>query len=298
MITGQITNLDIEENEIEMTTWEIADAKDFTNIIAHSRNDTKNLTSIVFENADVEYGREYYGRAFILIKNRGWNEVNNISVITKEREDNVTIKSHLPTLIGVPALSISYNNQLVTLEDAPVTDLQFTLEPNAPIGLGKIEKCSFFLLSQNGDVVWRKIETENFSYTLSEMILESNKIYTLKGCVHCTTNEVSEMASVTFITSSSSNSSIFIYFTNFFSKTFDVSAPLDFHIPFDYDIDEIAIDIQIVDDNGNISDVLNTTVTKDSPILSVRANTFIRGSNYKIKAWDGKTRTFVYVKVK
>lgn len=298
MITGQITNLDIDENEIEMTSWEIADSKDFKNIVAKSINDTVNLTSIVFENIDVSYGVEYYGRASILLKGRGWNVVNNISIISKERENNVITSTHLPTVVGNPSLNIYYNDVMATLSDVPVTDITFKLEPNECIGLGKINKYSLYLLNRDGDVIWRTIESENNVHTLSNIILENNQMFTIKGCVHCTTNEVSEMVSTTFITSSTKNGSIYIFFSNFFSNTFNVNSPLDLHLPFDYDIEEIEVDIQLISSDGTVSDVLNTTVTKDNPILSIRAYTFVRGSTYKIKTWDGKSRTFIYVKVK
>lgn len=296
MITGQITNLDLDPAEIEMTTWEIADSKDFANIIASSVNDRVNITSIVFEDADVEYGKEYYGRATIFIRNRGWNIVNNISIIAKEREDNVTIKNHLPSIIGAPAINIRYDGKDIILNESPSTDLEFVIEPNGVVGLGEINKYSLYLLNANGDVIWRRIETEEKVHKLSDLVL-SSKVYTLKACCHCTTNEVSEFASVTFIVTETSSTNLSVYLTNFFSKTLDVTRPIELHFPFDYDI--TTIDFSMSTTDGTVSDIVAAgQLTKENPILTIRENTLVKGKTYKIQALTNKYSTFLNVKIK
>lgn len=305
MVTGQIIGIDVPIEEIQCTTWEISSTKDFTTLVASSVNDTKNLTSIVFEELDIDYGREYYGRARVLIKGRGWNVYNNVCVITKERKSNVIEENMLPTITPTPKVVLKYKEEVCDIDLVPTTDFTIELQVDEPIGIGKVNRYSYYILDQYGTVIWKRTKVETTSVKMDDMMLDDGKLYILKVCSYSTTNEVSELGSLTFITVDGTNSSIKIYLTNFFSKPLPIESDITMNLPYDLDTVSIDLSITLVDGKGGEATVVNASTTKDNPTIIIPANTLLENGSYKIVAYvtltNGETTTvkrdFLFVRV-
>lgn len=290
MIIGSILELDLDQQEQHLrTSWQISDTKDFTNIIAESLDDDVNLLSIIFPDISPTKDQQLYGRARILTNN-GWSAYNNLDIVTRDLDDDIYI---LPSRISVPRLYTSkYDSKAnrvptddLSPENHPLTMFYISNDESyTVIGDSEHIASTWIIEDLEGNVVWKSIKNRKdlVIIKVDDIILDRNKVYTVKHIMHSNTNDISDCTSYKFQTVGIANQSMYAFLENFFNNLpVDYQDGFDVNIPYDQSITDFFIEIY-VNKNSKLSSVFEHQLTNGNRLLTIPRNVIQPDNIYTI----------------
>ena len=307
MVVGILKTIELEPgDELVAVNWHVSRSMNFKEIVARSENDTTNLRVIVFSDITPKYGEEWYGRAMIRTRLRGWGTWISVDIITLNREDSLNNIVALPSPISLPNL---ITTKYALIKDRnPKTDIGHSNHPltnfylNAEnsfktIGDAKLVATSWWIEDVNDQVVWKRLfDTKNlYSVKFSGLLLEREKIYRARAVFHSNTQDSSDPSSYRFKTIGDYNYALRVFLENqFFNKLnnpgFDeegtpIPHPLDtgfnFTLPYEPTVTDRWIEIHKVE-NGDISEVFKVHLTDGNRDVNIAPGTLEKNAEYLI----------------
>jgi hypothetical protein len=204
MVVLKITELLLPPGVTHLATdWQVATDLQFTNVIISSMGDNVNLSSIMFNDA-LDPTSRYYARARSLLTT-GYTVWGNIDVTTPNYLGDLDLRSEMPSVLSTPILTSSSDvtNHLTTM---------FTLSVHgySSYGTGTHESTTWIIEDIFGVIVWEHIaDTINLNNMLiCDVILKENNAYRARAIFNSSSNDSSQVATMTFITSGDINASI------------------------------------------------------------------------------------------
>lgn len=202
---------------VDMMDWEVAIDIDFNGVVAASTNDNINLDEISFSNI-LDPNIEYFARCRARINDGinvlGWTSWSNIDVF--DPIDTIETDNHLiiPSKVNRPILTTDSN---ITSHD--VTLFTITASGFDNIGIGELEATDWIIEDISGNVIWSSLgDRENTtSIKVSSVMLGKNKPYVIKAIFHSTTNDSSEVGSLTITTHNNNIVDMYTTLTTFSS---------------------------------------------------------------------------------
>jgi hypothetical protein len=176
----------------ETTDWEIATSPLFKSgdIVASSRDDEVNLTSIIFDIA-LDTEKTYYSRARVVC-DKAIFEWSKTDILKPTDFIKVAFNHAIPSMVMKPTISLDFDpmNFPSTLFEIKTTDISTT--SNA-----EHESSSYIIEDMSGTPNFVKLDdNENLtSKLISEVKLEEGRPYVLKVAHKATSNDVSDFAS-------------------------------------------------------------------------------------------------------
>lgn len=282
MLFGELLELQInDQDEHIATTWEIATDKAFTNIIASSLDDTVNKLRIVFDKLTPEPGREYYGRARVRTRNRGWGNYKNIDIIEVEKEDSIESLYVLPSRIGVPSISTSCSDY----QNHSLVDFTISVTGYSVLSEAKHTATSWYIEDIERNIIWKsEYNMQNLnSIDIYNVTLNTNTIYRFRACFHSETNDISDCSALTIKTISDKNIVLKIWLENkLVSSVTDYTQAIEFNYPFEEDMTDVYIQILKMNSVAN-STVFNTHLDKSNSVLRIGAGVLENDCCYMVK---------------
>lgn len=283
MLFGELLELQInDQDEHIATTWEIATDRAFTNIIASSVDDTVNKLRIVFDTLNPEAGREYYGRARVRTRNRGWGNYKNIDIIEVEKEDAIESLYTLPSRIGIPSILTSCHD----INNHSVVDFTLSVQGFSVLSEAKHTATSWYVEDIERNVIWKsEFNMQNLtSIDISNIVLNTNSIYRFRACFHSDTNDISDCSSLTIKTVSEKNITLKIWLENkLVSSVVDYTQLIEFIYPFEEDMTDVYLSIVKMNSSSSNSTVFTTHLDKTNSTLRIPAGTLATNSCYIVK---------------
>lgn len=192
----RITELDLSTGTTHISTdYQISDDKLFNNILAESIDDHDNLTTIVF-NITLDPEIKYFARARVRLST-GYTAWGNVDLFTPDNINDIAIDLDLPSLVGVPQISL----------DSPITNHPLSLfninvSGFSTISSSKHVATTYYIEDINGSLIWASEYNEYHRDTIfvDNMLLKKNTIYRIKAIFHTSSNDVSQVGSITIKT--------------------------------------------------------------------------------------------------
>ena len=274
MLSTRILDLDIGPNVTHLATdWEIATDTLFVNKVASSINDTVNLTSIVFD-IIVDPTIKYYARARSLIDPGGYTVWGNIDTFTPKDINDIEADVDLPTYVTLPTISTTdYTNVF------PTTLFTITLSGYANTGPASHDSTTWIIEDIHGNVVYSRLKDKfnKNSLTFTDVILESRKLYRIKAIYHSTSNDSSQIATMTVSTDSNRYTRVISSLSGM-DSTIANSIKLNFVPNVTSTVWEI---IRIIDNQA--TSVYSNTLTESVFDIIIPANTLTNNQLYLLK---------------
>ena len=307
MVIGILRTIELEPgDELIAVNWHISRTRNFKEIVARSENDTVNLRVIVFSDITPRYGEEWYGRAMIRTKQRGWNKWISVDIITLNREDSLNNITALPSPVSTPNLittKFSSLKERVPKDDIlhtnhPLTNFHLNVENSFKvIGEAKLVATSYWIEDINDQVVWKRIyDTKNLtSVKFNGFILDREKIYRARAVFHTNTQDVSDPASYRFKTIGDYNYALRVFLENqFFNKLnhpgndeegnplpHPLDAGFDFTLPYEPGVTDRWIEIHKIE-NGDMSEVFKLHLQDGNRDVNIAPGVLEKNSEYLI----------------
>ncbi len=181
------------------TRFELSDTMNFSNIIDFSES-TINRHAVLF-NRELDPSKKYYARARALLST-GWTKFANLDVV-EIRLSGLSgyMNSVLPSKISTPILttdSIQSNHSISN----------FTIEANGfnRIGTSVHNKTIYFITDINNNLLWYRVtELELNKIEVNDLILDENKMYKVHAIFGSSSNDHSQVASLSIVTGGNEN---------------------------------------------------------------------------------------------
>jgi len=176
----------------DTTDWDIATSPLFgdDDIVASSRDDDVNLTSIIFD-IDLDTDKTYYSRARVVCDNAVF-EWSKTDILKPTDFIKVAFNHAIPSMVMRPTISVDFDpmNFPSSLFTISTTDISTT--SNA-----EHESSSYIIEDLSGKPEYVKLEDRGnlTSKTISEIKLEEGMPYVLKASHKATSNDSSDFAS-------------------------------------------------------------------------------------------------------
>jgi len=178
------------------TEYEIATDEYFENIIYDETDYIYLYTKLV--NLTVETGKEYFVRARALLDSGGYTELSAIHIVTPSEAKVLTIDTPVPAKIGPPTL---YFDEDVNQNEVPTKNIKINVNGFETISGVSLKAITYILTDVNGEYVDGSISNEEDleSHIFTKQLFP-NKIYRISASFMGDNNNVSQFASITFIT--------------------------------------------------------------------------------------------------
>lgn len=306
MVVGILRTIELEQgDELVAVNWQVARSKNFKEIVAKSENDTTNLRVIVFSDITPKYGEEWYARAMIRTKLRGWSVWVGVDIITLNREDSLNNITALPSAISTPNLITTSFSSLkqrdpkidITYDKHPLTGFYLNVENSfKALGDAKLVATSWWMEDLNDQVVWKRIyDTKNLeSVRFDGIILDREKIYRVRAVFHSDTKDVSDPASYRFKTIGDYNYALRVFLEHQFHNNLNtkygedglplphpLKSGFSFVLPYEADITDRWLRIVKVE-NGDTSEVFNLHLTDGNRDVNIAPGVLDVNSEYLI----------------
>ncbi len=189
MVVLMFKNLDIPDGFTHKSSdWQIAEDKYFKNIVAESRNDTKNLTSILFD-VDLDPDKKYYARARVIM-DYGPSDWSDIDIIQAEDLNKVDLDTDIPSVVATPEVSVNFPYDKVPPSMFTITTSNMSTNSNA-----KHMSTDWFITDIDGNLVYINIDdqTNLTSLFVDDILLEPDKFYRIKASHKSSSGDISEL---------------------------------------------------------------------------------------------------------
>lgn len=183
--------LDDQVNHLA-TDWEVSTTLSFNNVVLRSLADYTNKLSIMFDEV-LNPNIKYYARARALLST-GYTTWGNLDVFTPTSINDLSEIGDIPTRISAPVITTDSN-----VHGHSNTMFNINVSGFSVIGGADHSATSYFIEDLYGEVIWRRLDEEIYkeSVPVNDIILESNKIYRIKALFHSTTNDISQISTLT-----------------------------------------------------------------------------------------------------
>lgn len=235
------------------TVFEVSDTRNFSNIISRSDSDV-NKYAVMF-NIELDPSKKYYARSRCLLTT-GWTHYSNLDYI-EVKLSGLTgyINSVLPSKISTPILS---TNSLQNKHD--VTNFRIQAIGFDRVGLSKHNKTIYFITDENNNVVWYKVsDTDLNEIEVNNIILLENKLYKIHAIFGSSTNDFSQIASMTILTGQNKN-------INYLSSK-NMTLGIDYKIKVQENFNINSIEIKLSKVNETVETVLESTINSFEYII-------------------------------
>ena len=199
MVIGRILDVDLGPSVTHIATdWEISTDPlfDSSATVCSSIEDHTNLTDIVFTEV-LDPTIKYYGRARVLLST-GYTIWGNIHVFVPKAVEDLGIDMDIPSNISIPRITLSD-----PAEHFPVIGYTITASDFSVNGDAVHESTTWLIEDNEGDIVYKSImDNINLdSISVFDYILKSNTVYRIRVIFHSSSNDTSQIATKTIVTS-------------------------------------------------------------------------------------------------
>ena len=189
MVVLMFKNLDIPDGfKHKSSDWQIAEDKYFKNIVAESRNDTTNLTSILFD-VDLDPDKKYYARARVIM-DYGPSDWSDIDIIQAEDLNKVDLDIDIPSVVATPEVTVDFPYDKVPPIMFTIKTSNMSTNSNA-----KHLSTDWFITDIDGNLVFTSLEdqTNLTSIFVDDVMLETDKFYRVKASHQSSSGDISEL---------------------------------------------------------------------------------------------------------
>jgi len=200
MIYLRITDLLLSPPVTHINTdWQVSSNMQFTNITVQSLGDTTNLTSILFD-TPLDPAIKYYARSRVLLST-GYTAWSNIDIFTPQNVPDNTINAPLPSLVSLPAITITGNGNNV-----PIFGTTINIAPVSTLGGANHKSTSYVLEDIDGKVVWKSLYNvkDRNKKVIPPYIMLPSTIYRIRILIHTDSNDSSQVLTTTIKTAARS----------------------------------------------------------------------------------------------
>jgi len=191
MVVLMFKNLDIPEGFTHKASdWQIATDKYFRkdSIVAESKNDTKHLTSILFD-VDLDPDKKYYARARVIM-NYGPSDWSDIDIVRTEDLDKIDLDMDIPSVVAKPEVSIDF-----PFDQVPPTFFKIKTSPISTNSNGRHMATDYIITDLSGNVMY--MEPNNTldltSHLVSSIMLPEDNFYLLKASHISSSGDISPL---------------------------------------------------------------------------------------------------------
>lgn len=176
------------------TKFELSDTRNFSNIVAESESDVHKY-AVMFNN-DLDPSKTYYARARCMLTT-GWTHYTNLDVVDIKLSGLTGYKnSIIPSRLSTPIIT---TNSLQDKHD--VTNFKIFAKGFDRIGLSTHNKTIYYITDINNEVMWYNITDINLTeIEVDNTILLENEVYKINVLFGSSSNDFSQVASMTIIT--------------------------------------------------------------------------------------------------
>lgn len=174
------------------TDWEVSTTVAFNNVVLRSLADYTNKRSIMFD-AVLNPNVKYYARARALLST-GYTTWGNLDVFLPTSINDLRETGDIPTRISAPILS---TDSVISGHSNTMFNISAT--GFSVIGGADHNATSWFIEDVEGNIIWKRVREEIYktSILVNDVLLEDNKIYRIKAMFHSTSNDVSQISTLT-----------------------------------------------------------------------------------------------------
>lgn len=189
----RITELDLHPDVMHISTdYQISTDELFGTILAESIDDRKHLTDIVF-NIVLDPEIKYYARARVRLST-GYTAWGNVDMFTPENINDIALNLDLPTLVGIPIITLDEPN-----DNFPLSLFNISVSGFAVNSSSKHVSTTYIIETIDGDLVWSSKFNEYYrdSIFVDNILLKKNEVYRIKAMFHTSSGDVSQLSTVT-----------------------------------------------------------------------------------------------------
>lgn len=183
--------LDDQVNHLA-TDWEVSKTLAFNEVILRSLADYTNKLSKTFDEV-LDPNIKYYARARALLST-GYTSWGNIDIFNSVSINDLSETGDIPTRISAPIIT---TDSLVSGHSN--TMFNIFASGFSVVGGADHSATSWFIEDLNGKIIWQRQKEEIYkqSIPVNDIILESNGIYRIKAMFHSTSNDSSQISTLT-----------------------------------------------------------------------------------------------------
>lgn len=181
------------------TKFELSDTRNFSNIISVSESNLHKYA--VMFNVDLDPTVTYYARARCMLST-GWTHYVNLDIVEVKLSGLTGYKnSIMPSRLSIPIIS---TNSIQDKHD--VTNFKIFANGFDRIGLATHNKSIYYITDINNDVIWYNISDINLTEVeVDNTILLENEIYKINVIFGSSSDDYSQVASMTIVTGGNNN---------------------------------------------------------------------------------------------
>lgn len=181
------------------TKFELSDTMNFSKIIKVS-DSAINKHAVLFD-VDLDPNVKYYARAQALLST-GWTKHANLDIVEVRLSGLTGYKnSILPSKISTPILSTNSKQ-----DEHSISNFTIYAKGYNRVGTAKLNKIIYMITDENSKLLWYRIcETELDSIEVNDLILEENKLYKVHAMFGSSSNDHSQVASMSIVTGGNKN---------------------------------------------------------------------------------------------
>lgn len=193
MVVLRIKELELDDQTDHLATdWEVSRTISFNDVVLRSLEDYSSKTSIVF-NEILDPNIKWYARARALLST-GYTTWGNLDVFTPKNINDLDQNEDMPSRVATPNITTDSNT---TNHDSTL----FTINATgfSVVGTATHLATSWFIEDINNNIIWSKLndETNKTSILVNNTLLKSNSIYRIKAIFHSTSNDASQISTLT-----------------------------------------------------------------------------------------------------
>ena len=191
MVVLMFKNLDIPEGFTHKASdWQISTDKYFRKdyIVAQSLNDTKHLTSILFD-VDLDPDKVYYARARVIM-DYGPSDWSDIDIIRTEDLDKIGLDTDIPTVVGKPEVNVNF-----PVDQVPPTMFKIITSPISLNSNAKHLSTDYYITDLQGNIMYTSLDNTSdlTSKLISEIMLPEDNFYLVKASHKATSGDISPL---------------------------------------------------------------------------------------------------------
>lgn len=193
-----LLQLDDNSNHLR-TKFELSDTMNFSNIIASSDSD-KNRYAVLF-NVDVDPSVKYYGRAQALLTT-GWTKHANLDVVDVRLSGLTGYQnSVLPSKLATPIIGTNGVQGNHTISNFTIIADGFER-----VGTSTHNSTIYFITDRDNNIIWYRVtDIQLNSINVDDLILSEGEAYKINVIFGSSSNDFSQVASMTIVTGGNDN---------------------------------------------------------------------------------------------
>jgi len=283
MVVLRIKELELDDQTDHLATdWEVSRTISFNDVVLRSLEDYSNKTSIVF-NEILDPNIKWYARARALLTT-GYTTWGNLDVFTPKNINDLDQNEDMPSRVATPIITTDSDT---TNHDSTL----FTVNATgfSVVGTATHLATSWFIEDINNNVIWSKLNDEinKTSILVNNTLLKSNSIYRIKAIFHSTSNDASQISTLTIKVSGGDEVEVLTYLDGL-----------------DYGVDNVItianitgltnVEWEVISLDKNLSEIIwNNSTTSNYTILP--ANKLKDGTRYLFRIKTNISNSWKYI---